>query len=87
MLCLGPWLRGKHTLLLTSGPGFNHWYCYVSEVSFILATSVIHLITMVSACLLGLTWTKVTLGSLIHNINLVKPHNDDRSHIKIRITF
>ena len=34
--------------------------------SFILATSVIHLITVVPACLLGFTKAKVMLNSLIH---------------------
>ena len=34
--------------------------------SFILATSAIHLITVVPACLLGLTQAKVALNSLIH---------------------
>ena len=34
--------------------------------SFILATSAIHLITMVPACLFGLTKAKVVLDSLIH---------------------
>ena len=38
----------------------------MSERSFILATSAIHLITMVPACLLGLTKAKVMLSSLIH---------------------
>ena len=33
--------------------------------SFILATSAIHLITVVPACPLGLTLAKVTLSSLI----------------------
>ena len=34
--------------------------------SYILATSAFSLITVVPACLLGLTWAKVTLNSLIH---------------------
>ena len=34
--------------------------------SFILATSALHLITVVPACLLGLTLAKVMLNSLIH---------------------
>ena len=35
--------------------------------SFILATSATNLITVVPACLLGLTLVKVTLNSLIHD--------------------
>ena len=34
--------------------------------SFFLATSAIHLITIVPACLLGLTEVEVALNSLIH---------------------
>ena len=36
------------------------------DKSFILATSAIHLIAMVPACLLGLIQAKVMLNSLIH---------------------
>ena len=38
--------------------------------SFILATSAIRLITMVSDCLLGLTLAKVMLNSLIHHLQM-----------------
>ena len=38
----------------------------VLEKSFILATSAIHLISVVPACLLGLTQVNVMLDSLIH---------------------
>ena len=34
------------------------------DESFILATSAVYLITVVPACLLGITWAKVTLNCL-----------------------
>ena len=41
-------------------------YAAMLDRSFVLATSAIHIITMVPACLSGLTEAKVTLNSLIH---------------------
>ena len=40
--------------------------------SFIQGTSAIHLITMVPACLVGVTWSKVTFNSLSHPSTQVK---------------
>ena len=45
--------------------------------SFILATSAIHLITVVSACLLGLTKVKVTLNTFIHPSHIQGRQNDE----------
>ena len=49
------------TLDLGSIPG-----AAMLDRSFILATSAIHLIIVVPACLLGLIYVKVTSNSLIH---------------------
>ena len=67
---LRPLLRGKRPELLPLDLGSIPCAAILNG-SFILATSAIHLITVVSGCLLDLTEAKVMLNFLIHPASIM----------------
>ena len=69
--------------LLTSGPGFNP-SAALSNKSFILATNVISLITVVPACLLILTWVKLPRLSMQSNAgNKTRQHHSANNKLQL----